>query len=280
VPDPSDVSDLDTTWMASLRGLYDPSMNSQLFDLTGRVALVTGSSQGIGLTLVGGLARAGATVVLNGRSGERLAGPVETLRAAGHEAHGVAFDVTRQEEVEPAVARIEAAIGPIDILVNNAGIQIRGALESMTLADWRAMIETDLTSVFVVGRAVGVRMAARGRGKIINICSMQSELGRPTIGPYTAAKGGVKMLTKAMCAEWAPRGVQVNGLGPGYFATEMTQKLRDDPEFDAWLRRRTPAGRWGEPEELVGAAIFLASAASDYVNGHILYVDGGMLAVV
>jgi gluconate 5-dehydrogenase len=266
--------------MRRRRALYDPRVSTQLFDLTGRVALVTGSSQGIGLTIAGGLARSGARVVLNGRSEARLAGPLAALRAAGHDAHAVAFDVTRPDEVEAAVARIEAQIGAIEILVNNAGIQVRGPLETVTIEDWRALIDTDLTSVFVVGRAVGVRMAARGHGKIINICSMQSELGRPTIGPYTAAKGGVKMLTKAMCAEWAPKGVQVNGLGPGYFATEMTRKLRDDPEFDAWLRKRTPAGRWGEPEELIGAAVFLASAASNYVNGHILYVDGGMLAAV
>ena len=260
--------------------LYDRPVSLELFDLTGRTALVTGSTQGIGLTLAGGLARAGATVVLNGRTAERLVAPVDALRAAGHTAHGVPFDVTKPDEVEPAIARIEADIAPIDILVNNAGIQIRGSLDVMTIDDWRTLIDHDLTSVFVVGRAVGVRMAARGRGKIINICSMQSELGRPTIGPYAAAKGGVKMLTRAMCAEWAPRGIQVNGLGPGYFATEMTRTLREDPEFDAWLRKRTPAGRWGDPEELVGAAVFLASAASDYVNGHILYVDGGMLAVV
>jgi len=262
------------------RALYDRCVSTHLFDLTGRTALVTGSSQGIGLTLARGLAEAGATVVLNGRAAQRLVEPLESLRMAGHRAHAVPFDVTRPEEVELAVTRIEAEIGTLDILVNNAGIQIRSPLETMTIEDWRALIDTDLTAVFVVGRAVGTRMVARGRGKIINICSMQSELGRPTIGPYTAAKGGVKMLTRAMCAEWAPRGVQVNGLGPGYFATEMTQRLRDDPEFDAWLRRRTPAGRWGDPDELIGSAVFLASAASDYVNGHILYVDGGMLAVV
>ena len=251
-----------------------------LFDLSGRIALITGSSQGIGLTLAGGLARAGATIVINGRTPERLEGPLATLRAAGHEAHASAFDVTVPDAVEAGVAEIETRVGPIDILVNNAAIQIRSPLATVSIEDWRTLLDHDLTSVFVVGRAVGTRMADRGHGKIINICSMQSELGRPSIGPYAAAKGGVKMLTKAMCAEWAPKGVQVNGLGPGYFATEMTRPLREDLEFDGWLRRRTPAGRWGEPDELVGAAIFLASSASDYVNGHILYVDGGMLAVV
>jgi len=251
-----------------------------LFDVSGRTALITGSTRGIGRTIASGLARAGATVVLNGRLDEGLAPVVEAFRADGHAAHGVAFDVTSPEGVEAAVARIEREIAPIDILFNNAGVQIRGPLATTPIEAWRTIIEHDLTSVFLVAQAVGSRMVGRGRGKIINICSIQSELGRPTIAPYSAAKGGVRMLTKAMCAEWGPHGVQVNGLGPGYIATPMTQALRDDPEFDAWLRRRTPAGRWGEPDELIGAAIFLASPASNYVNGHVLYVDGGLLAVV
>ncbi len=255
-------------------------MSHDLFDLTGRTALITGSSQGIGLTLAWGLAAAGCAVILNERIAGRLEGPVDAIRAAGHTAHGAAFDVTAETEVDAAIARIETEIAPIDILVNNAGIQIRGPLATTSLESWNAIIDTNLGGVFLVSRAVGPRMGARGHGKIINICSVQSELGRATIGPYAASKGGVKMLTRAMCAEWAPLGVQVNGIGPGYIATELTQSLRDDPTFDAWLRARTPAGRWGQPEELVGAAVFLASDASNYVNGHILYVDGGMLAVV
>jgi gluconate 5-dehydrogenase len=250
------------------------------FRLDGRIALVTGASRGIGLALARGLGEAGATVVLNGRDADRLEVAAGPLREAGIATHTLVFDVTDPTAVEAGVERLETTIGPLAILVNNAGIQIRGPLATMPIETWNEVIALDLTGVFLVSQAAGRRMLTRGAGKIINICSVQSELGRPTISPYTAAKGGVKMLTKQMCAEWASHGIQVNGLGPGYMETELTRPLRDDPTFDAWLRARTPAGRWGKPEELVGAAVFLASPASDFVNGHILYVDGGMLAAV
>ncbi len=255
-------------------------MSHPLFDLTSRRALVTGSSQGLGLAMARGLGQAGAAVVLNGRDGGKLGRAVAKLRDQDIAAEGVAFDVTDGAAVEAGVAQIEEGQGPIDILVNNAGIQVRKPLAEFAEADWRAVIETNLTGVFLVAQAVARRMIARGAGKIINICSLMSEVGRPTIAPYTAAKGAVKMLTKGMCAEWAPLGLQVNGIGPGYFATEMNRALIDDTAFNDWVCKRTPAGRWGEPEELAGAAIFLASAASDFVNGQVLYVDGGMLAVV
>ncbi len=255
-------------------------MSSELFDLTGRTALITGSSRGIGFVLARGLARAGARVVLNARDERRLEAAAQTLRAEGIDAHHVAFDATDEPAVERAVAAIEEAIAPIDILVNNAGVQERTPLHEFPTESWHRLLETNVTSAFLVGRAVGARMVERRRGKIINVCSLQSELARPNIAPYAATKGALKMLTQGMCADWAPYGIGVNGIGPGYFATELTQALRDDEEFDAWLRRRTPAGRWGEPDELVGAAVFLAAPASDFVNGQIIYVDGGILAVI
>ena len=251
-----------------------------LFDLTGRRALVTGSGQGIGLALARGLGGAGATVVLNGRDEAKLKRAADALRAAGTTVELAAFDVTDQAAVLAGVAHIEAECGPIDILVNNAGIQRRAPLEDFSADTWREVMRANLDSVFFVGQAVAWGMIARGRGKIINVCSVQSELGRPSIAPYAASKGAVKMLTKGMCADWARHGLQVNGLGPGYFATELTQALVDDAEFSNWLCKRTPAGRWGQVEELAGTAIFLASAASDFVNGQIIYVDGGMTSVV
>jgi gluconate 5-dehydrogenase len=251
-------------------------MPSPLFDLTGRLALVTGSSQGIGLSLARGLADAGAAVVLNGRDPARLA-----LAAAGIAgAHTAAFDVTDPAAVADGVARIEAEIGAIDILVNNAGIQRRAPLEDFPIETWHELMRANLDSVFYVGQAVARRMIPRGRGKIINIASLQSEAARPGIAPYTASKGAVKNLTKGMCGDWARHGLQINAIGPGYFATPLNQALIDNPEFDAWLKRRTPAGRWGRVEELRGAAVFLASAASDFINGQIIYVDGGVLAVL
>ena len=255
-------------------------MTVDMFSLAGRTALVTGSSRGIGRTLARGLARAGAAVVINARTPDRVEATVSELRAEGLAVHGCPFDVTDAAAVEEAVAGIEAGIGPLDILVNNAGMQLRKPVAEWTLEEWHRVIDTDLTSAWLMSRAVGMRMVERGAGKIINICSAQSELGRATIVPYTAAKGGVKMLTRGLCAEWAGRGIQVNGLGPGYLVTELTQALADDPVFDAWLRGRIPAARWGDPEELVGAAVFLASSASDYVNGQIVYVDGGLLAAI
>jgi gluconate 5-dehydrogenase len=205
---------------------------------------------------------------------------VAELRSEGLTVDGRVFDVTEPEQVEAAIDAIEADVGPIDILVNNAGIQHRTPLEDLPLEAWRKVIDTNLTSVFLVGQAVGRRMIARGRGKIINISSIQSELARPGIAAYTAAKGGVRNLTRAMCADWARYGIQVNSIGPGYFVTPLTQPLRDDEAFDAWLRARTPAARWGQVEELVGAAVFLASSASDFVNGQVIYVDGGIVAVI
>ena len=245
---------------------------SGLFDLSGRTALVTGSTRGLGLALARGLAEAGARIAVNGRSRETC----ETAAATIDGAFAAPFDITD----EAAVADGVAAVGQVDILVNNAGIQMRGSLETFSLEDWQRVIDVNLTSAFLVSRAVVPAMIECGRGKIINICSVTSEAGRETIGPYTASKGGVKQLTRAMCADWARYGIQANGIGPGYFRTEMNTALQEDPKFDAWLRARVPSGRWGDPAELVGAAVFLASAASDFVNGQIIYVDGGLLAVL
>jgi gluconate 5-dehydrogenase len=251
-----------------------------LFDLSGRTALVTGSSRGIGLTLARGLGRAGARVVLNGRDADRLAAAAGELRGEGLDVDIASFDVTDEVAVDAAVARIEDEVAAIDILVNNAGMQLRRPLQDFSSSDWHRLLETNVTSAFLVGRAVGRRMLERGAGKIINVCSVQSELARATIAPYTATKGALKSLTRGMCADWAPHGICVNAIGPGYFNTELNAALRADPEFDGWLRRRTPAGRWGELDELVGVAVFLAAPASDFVHGQIIYVDGGLTAVV
>lgn len=254
-------------------------MNS-LFDLSGKVALITGSSRGIGNALAVGLAEAGAHVIINARTSADVDHVVADLRAAGHAADGSVFDVTEPEQIEQAVTAIEATVGPIDICVNNAGMQRRVPLHEVTPQVWAEVLDTNLTSAFLVGTAVARKMLPRNQGKIINICSIMSALGRPTTGAYTASKGGLKMLTQAMCADWARMGLQINGIGPGYFHTELTQPLVDDPVFDSWIKQRTPAGRWGMTEELVGSAVFLASRASDFVNGQIIYVDGGLLAVV
>ena len=255
-------------------------MSKKLFDLTGKRALITGSSQGIGLGLAEGLAGAGAEIILNGRNRAKLDSAVAALQAKGFKVHGLDFDVTSQESVTEAVASIEADIGPIDILFNNAGMQFRTPLEDYPPEKFRELMRVNVESVFLTGQAVARPMIKRGRGKIINICSVQSELGRPGIAPYTATKGAVKMLTKGMCADWARHGIQVNAIGPGYFKTPLNQALVDNPEFSSWLEKRTPAGRWGDVGELVGAAIFLASEASSFVNGHILYVDGGITSVL
>jgi gluconate 5-dehydrogenase len=254
-------------------------MSLKLFDLSGRQALVTGSSQGIGQSLAQGLAAAGATVVLNGRDQVKLDAAVAALTAAGHAVSGHVFDVTDSEAVEVAIAAIEAG-GPLDILVNNAGIQRRMPLEEFPVETWHELMRTNLDSVFYVGQAAARRMIARKHGKIINIASLMSEASRYSIAPYTASKGAVKNLTKGMCTDWARHNIQVNGIGPGYFATPLNKALMEDPKFNAWLEARTPAGRWGRLEELQGACIFLASSASDFVNGQILYVDGGVLATV
>ncbi len=257
-------------------------MNNPLFDLTGRTALVTGSSQGLGLAMARGLAEGGAAVVLNGRDAKKLAGAADALGAevAGARVATAAFDVTDGAAVAREVARIESEFAPIDILVNNAGIQRRAPLAEMTEAQWREVLDTNLTSVFLVARAVAPRMIARGAGKIVNICSVMSDVTRPTIGNYAAAKGGLKMLTKAMAVEWAKHGLQCNGIAPGYMVTELNRPLIENAEFNKWICGRTPAGRWGKPEELVGAAVFLSSRASDFVNGQLLAVDGGLLAAL
>ncbi|KPF41449.1 SDR family oxidoreductase [Rhizobium sp. AAP43] len=251
-------------------------MTSPLFDLTGRRALITGSSQGIGFALAAGLAAHGAEVVLNGRDRVKLDAAVTSLQDAGFKASASDFDVTDGEAVAAGVAAIEADIGPIDILINNAGMQFRSPLEDFPADSWEQLLKTNVSSVFYVGQAVARHMIGRGRGKIVNIASVQSELARPGIAPYTATKGAVKNLTRGMSTDWAKYGLQVNSIAPGYFKTPLNQALVDNPEFSAWLEKRTPAGRWGDVEELVGAAVFLSSNASSFVNGHTLYVDGGI----
>ncbi len=255
-------------------------MPSTLFDLTGRVALVTGSSQGIGFALARALGTAGASVILNGRDPARLGEAERALRDAGINAASAAFDVTDARQVADAVDAIEKRVGPIDILVNNAGMQFRTPLEDFPHDVWNQMFKLNVEAVFTVAQVVARHMIPRRRGKIVNICSVQSELARTGIAPYTAAKGAVKMLTKGMCADWARHGIQVNGLGPGYFKTELTKALVENQEFTGWLEKRTPAGRWGEVDELAGAIVFLAGDASSFVNGHILYVDGGITAAL
>jgi gluconate 5-dehydrogenase len=250
------------------------------FNLDGRLALITGSSAGIGFGLARGLAQTGATVVLNARNEEKLLAAADQLRSEGFTVHTRCFDVTLEEEVQSAVQDIESNIGAIDILINNAGMQRRAPLEEFQASDWHELMRTNLDSVFLVGQAVAKAMIPRKRGKIINICSVQSEMGRPNIAPYMASKGGVKMLTKGMAIDWGPHGLNVNGIGPGYFKTELNEKLVNDPQFSDWLIKRTPTRRWGDVEELTGAAVFLASDASSFVNGHILYVDGGVTATL
>jgi len=249
------------------------------FCLAGRRALITGSSAGIGLGLAEVLGQAGAHVIVNGRTAGKVDQSVQALQAQGLSASASVFDVTEADSVRAAVDQLEAQ-GPIDILVNNAGMQIRGPLQDYADADWQTLMKTNLDSVYFVGQAVARKMIPRGRGKIINICSVQSELGRPGIAPYTATKGAVKMLTKGMAIDWGQFGLNVNGIGPGYFKTELNQKLVDDPAFSAWLVGRTPSRRWGDVQDLGGAAVFLASDASRFVNGHILYVDGGVTATL
>ena len=250
------------------------------FRLNGRRALITGSSGGIGLALARALGQAGAAVILNGRNADKLQAAAQLLRAEGLSVSTAGFDVTDADAVRQGIDAIEKDIGSIDILVNNAGMQIRGPLHDFADTDWHTLMRTNLDSVYFVGKTVAQKMIPRGCGKIINICSVQSELGRPGIAPYTASKGAVKMLTKGMAIDWGQFGITVNGLGPGYFKTELTEKLVADPAFTGWLVGRTPSRRWGDVEDLGGAAVFLASEASCFVNGHILYVDGGVTATL
>jgi len=247
-----------------------------LFDLSGLRALVTGSSQGIGFALARGLAEHGASIVLNGRDGERLEAAAAALRGKGHAVAVAAFDVTDGAAAKAGVDAFEREVGALDILVNNAGMQFRAPLEEFPPERWEQLLKTNVSSVFYVGQAVARHMIGRGRGKIVNIASVQSELARPGIAPYTATKGAVKSLTRGMCADWARYGLQINAIAPGYFRTPLNQALVDNPEFSTWLEKRTPAARWGDVEELVGAAVFLAGKASSFVNGHTLYVDGGI----
>jgi gluconate 5-dehydrogenase len=249
-----------------------------LFNLEGRAALVTGSSAGIGFALALGLGRAGARVIINGRQPDKVANAAQKLRDEGASVFEMPFDVTDSAAVKAAIERVEGSIGPIDILINNAGVQRRGPLEDYSEETWHELMTTNVDSVFYVSQAVARKMIPRGRGKIINICSVQSELGRPSIAPYTATKGAVKMLTKGMAIDWGKYGLQVNGIGPGYFKTELNQALVDDKAFSDWLIARTPSRRWGELEDLIGVAVFLASNASNFVNGQIIYVDGGVTA--
>ncbi len=253
-------------------------MSGELFDLSGRRALITGSSQGIGLALAAGLVRAGAEVVLNGRDLARLSAAADSLSAQGGVVHQLPFDATDHAAARTAVDGFERDVGQIDILVNNAGMQHRTPLEDFPPDAFEQLLRTNISTVFNVGQAVARHMLKRGEGKIINIASVQTLLARPGIAPYTATKGAVANLTKGMATDWARHGLQCNAIAPGYFDTPLNAALVADPEFSAWLEKRTPAGRWGNVEELVGACIFLASAASSFVNGHTLFVDGGITA--
>jgi gluconate 5-dehydrogenase len=251
-------------------------MAFELFELTGKRALITGSSQGIGFALAQGLAEHGAEIVLNGRDAAKLDAAAAKLTAAGHKVSVAGFDVTQAQAAREGVEAIEKNSGAIDILINNAGMQFRSPLEEFPIDKWELLLATNISSAFYVGQAVARHMIKRGCGKIINIASVQSELARPGIAPYTATKGAIRNLTRGMCCDWAKNGLQVNAIAPGYFKTPLNQALVDNPEFSSWLEKRTPAGRWGNVEELVGAAVFLSGRASSFVNGHTLYVDGGI----
>jgi gluconate 5-dehydrogenase len=256
-------------------------MSIKLFDLTGKRALVTGATHGLGMSIAVGLSEAGAQIIVNDISKEKLDQAIKDYAAKGIKIHGYVFDVTDETAVKTNIDKIEKEVGPINILINNAGIIKRIPMEDMEVKDWEQVIKIDLTGPFVMSKYVGRYMIKRKAGKIINMCSMMSELGRDTVSAYAAAKGGLKMLTKNTATEWAKHNIQINGIGPGYFATAQTAAIRTDGHpFNEFILSRTPAGRWGEPEDLIGAAIFLSSKASDFVNGHILYVDGGILATI
>ena len=246
------------------------------FDLTAQLALVTGAYRGLGFAIARGLARAGAKVILNGRKKDELVRAAKSLTDSGLDADFAVFDVTHEEAVREAVDQIVAKHGPIGILVNNAGIQRRAPFVAFSKADWDAVIATNLTAPFLMSQAVLPAMIEKKHGKIIHVASLMSELARPTVVPYTAAKGGVRQLTRGMAVELAPHNIQVNAIAPGYFATELNRALLDNAEFNAWVCKRTPAGRWGNPDEIAGLAVFLASKAADYMTGQTLFFDGGM----
>lgn len=253
----------------------------KLFDLTGKTALITGATHGLGMAMAKGLGDAGAKLIINGHTPSKMEAAIQHYQETGYDASPALFDVTKEKEVQEAVEKIEAEHGPIDILVNNAGIIKRTPLVDMEVEDFKQVLEVDLVSPFIMAKTIVPGMINRGYGKVINICSMMSELGRDTVGAYAAAKGGLKMLTQNMATEWARFNIQTNGIGPGYFATEQTAPIRvaGNPLHE-FIQERTPAGKWGDPDQLRGAAVFLASAASDFVNGHVLYVDGGILATI
>lgn len=257
-------------------------MSISLFNLEGKIALVTGSTHGLGMAMAKGLGKAGATIIVNGNSSQqKIDAAVAYYKKEGINAIGYKFNVTDENAVINAIQTIEKEVGAIDILVNNAGIIKRTPLEDMEVADFKQVIDVDLVSPFIVSKHVVKGMITRKEGKIINICSMMSELGRNTVGAYAAAKGGLKMLTQNMATEWAKHNIQVNGIGPGYFATSQTEPIRvDGHPFNDFIVNRTPAAKWGDPDDLAGAAIFLSSQASDFVNGHVVYVDGGILATI
>lgn len=251
-----------------------------IFNISGKIVLITGSTGGLGSSFAQGLAENGGIVILNGRNKEKLDLQVNHLKNLGYQVYGYAFDVTDGAQINRTIQQINDEVGAIDILINNAGINLRGQLEEFNDDDWDKVIGVNLTGTYKVSKAVVKGMIIKKSGKIINIGSVQSELGRSTIAPYAASKGGIKMLTKGMAVDWAKYNIQINGIGPGYFKTELTKPLYENQEFDTWLCARTPSNRWGDPEELLGALLFLSSSASNYVNGQMLYVDGGLLASV
>lgn len=253
----------------------------ELFDLSGKVALVTGATHGLGMAMAKALGKAGATLVINGNTPAKMELAVQHYKQDGFDVYSYLFDVTDEEQVKANIARIEKEVGPIHILVNNAGMIQRTPALEMEVADFRRVVDVDLTSPFILSKTVGRYMVDRKGGKIINICSMMSELGRDTVSAYAAAKGGLKMLTRNLATEWAKYNIQVNGIGPGYFATDQTAPIRiDGHPFNEFIISRTPAGRWGDPEDLGGTVVFLASKASNFINGQIIYVDGGILATI
>jgi len=252
--------------------------SAELFSLKGRRALITGAAQGLGYTMATGLLAAGAEIILSDVDATRVEVAAAKLRQQGAKVATAVFDVAKPTQVKPAVLEVERTTGPIDILINNAGIHRYGSLIDLDIAHWQQVLDVNLTGAFVVAQAVAPGMIARQSGKIINICSLMSEATRPTTANYSAAKGGLKLLTKSMCVEWGRHNIQANGIGPGYILSDMTKHLAEKPEFDSWVKSRTPAGRWGTPDDLIGAAVFLASPASNFVNGQIVYIDGGWLA--